>query len=158
MKASPTPLLKPAGWTVAAVAAVVAFVLLIQALGFRWDPFDRAGRRIDAAEARAAMAEADAAARRIEAEGAAVQARHLETHHQQALELGRATARARAGARSANDAEQSLDPARAARLAEHDRELCLIAPGICVAAAAEPAAGGDHLLPAGPAAGAADPG
>jgi hypothetical protein len=147
--------LKPVGW---AVAAVVAFVLLVQALGFRWDPFDRASRRIEAAEARAATAEADAAARRLESEGAAAQQRRLEAHQQQALDLGRATTRARDEARNAHDAEQILDPARAARIAGHDRELCRIAPAICTAAAAESAIGGDHAVPPGPVAGAADPG
>ena len=150
--------LKPAGWAVAAVAAVIVFVLLVQALGFRWDPFDRASRRIEAAEVRAATAEADAAARRLESEGAAAQQRRLEAHQQQALDLGRATIRAREEARNAHDAEQILDPARAARIADHDRELCLIAPVICAAAAAEPAIGRDHAVPPGPVAGATDPG
>lgn len=158
MRPPVTPLLKPVGWVLAAAAAVVVFVLLVQALGFRWDPFDRAGRRIEAAETRAADAEADAAARRLENVGAVAQQRRLEIHQQQALELGRVTTRAGEEARNAHDAEQFLDPARAARLAGHDRELCRIAPAICAAAAGEPAGGGDDAVPAGPIAGAADAG
>jgi hypothetical protein len=153
------PLLKLFGWAVAAAAAVVALVLLGQALGFRWDPFDRAGRRIEAAEARAAGAEAEVAARRLEVEGAVAQARRIDIHQQQALGLGRVTARAQAEGRTADDADRPLDPARAARLAEHDRELCHLAPAICVGpAAAEPAAGSDEALLARPVAGAADAG
>lgn len=152
------PLLRVAGWIAAAVAALVILVVMGQALGFRWDPFNRTGRRLDAAEARAATAEADAAARRLEVEGAAAQDRRLETYHQQTLGLGRATARAQAEGRNAHDAEQPLDPARAARLAEHDGQLCLIAPAICAAAPPEPAGGGDHAVPPGAVAGATDAG
>ena len=150
-------MLKPAGWLIAGLLAVAALMLLVQTLGFRWDPFDRTHRRLEAAEVRAEMAEAHAATCRLEVAGAAVQARRLETHHRQALDLGRATARAEAGARSSNDAEQPLDQARAARLAGHDRELCRLAPGICAAPEAEPAVGGHDTLPAGPTAGTADP-
>ncbi|MDY6923660.1 MAG: hypothetical protein SWI22_06865 [Pseudomonadota bacterium] len=158
MKPPVLSLAKPAGWALAALALAVAFAVLVQALGFRWDPFDRAARRIEAAETRAAAAEADAGARRLESEGAAAQQRRLEVHHQQALELGRVTTRAREEARNAHDAEDLLDPARAARLAGHDRELCRLAAALCGAAPLEPADDGDHAVPAGPVAGAADPG
>ena len=151
-------LLTPVGWSLLAVALVVAIALAGHGLGFRWDPFDLNRRRIVSAETRAAAAEADAAARRLEVEGAAAQARRSDAHHRHVLELERATARAQAGARRAHDAEHPLDPARAGRLAEHDRELCRIAPPICIAAATEPAAGDDRSVPPGPAAGAPDAG
>jgi len=148
----------PAAWAALAVAAAAALVLFAHSLGFRWDPFDRAGRRLAAAEARAAAAEADAAARRLEREGAAAQDRRLDIHHQQALALARATARAEAGARSAHDADQPLDPDRVRRLSDHDRQLCGLAPAVCAAAPARLAGGGDHAVPAGSAAGTADAG
>ncbi|HVK42335.1 MAG TPA: hypothetical protein VM471_07645 [Phenylobacterium sp.] len=125
-------------------------IILIHALGFRWDPFDRSGRRLQAAEARAVTAELDAAARRLEVEGAISQAGRIENHQQQALELVRATTRAQAETRNAHDAELPLDPTRADRLADHDRQLCLIAPDICGdAAEADLAAGGNHPLRTG---------
>ncbi|WP_177221862.1 hypothetical protein [Brevundimonas viscosa] len=148
----------PAATAVLVAAAVAALVLLAHGLGFRWDPFDRTGRQIAAAEARAAAAEADAAARRLEREGAAAQRRRLDIHHQQALALERATARAEAGARSAHDADQPLDPDRVRRLADHDRELCRIAAHLCDPAANSSADGGDDTLSAGSPAGPADAG
>ncbi|MFN3932902.1 MAG: hypothetical protein ACK4JY_14285 [Brevundimonas sp.] len=157
MKPLALSLLKPAGWVLAALAVAVVFMLLVQGLGFRWDPFDRAGRRLEAAETRAAAAEAEADARRLESEGAVAQQRRVETHHQQAMELGRATTRAGAEARNADDAEQPLEPARAARLAGHDRELCRIAPAVCPDAAADATGGGGHAVPAGAVAGRSDP-
>ncbi|MBU1386017.1 MAG: hypothetical protein KKG14_01155 [Alphaproteobacteria bacterium] len=150
--------LKPTGWALAAVVVAIVFVVVVEAAGFRWDPFDRAGRRLEAAEARAAAAEAEVAARRLESEGAVAQQRRLETHHQQALELGRATTRAGDEARNAYDAEHILDPARAARLAGHDRELCRLAPAICPAASTDPAGGGGYAVPAGAVAGGGRPG
>lgn len=143
-------LAKSALWAAAAVASAAALIILIHALGFRWDPFNRTVRRLQAAEARAATAELDAAARRLEVEGAVSQAGRLETHQQQALELVRATTRAQAETRNAHDAELPLDPTRAARLADHDRKLCFIAPDICAGPAEAGLAGsGDHPLPAG---------
>ncbi|WP_292114644.1 hypothetical protein [Brevundimonas sp.] len=148
----------PAGRIAALVLALGAALLLAHGLGFRWDPFDRAARRLAAAEARATAAESDAAARRLEREAAVTQSRRLDIHHQQALALERATARAEAGARNAHDAEHPLDPDRIGRLSDHDRRLCDLAPEVCAAAPAGPAVGGDEPLPAGPAAGPADAG
>jgi hypothetical protein len=144
--------LTPWGWALAAVIAVGLLLALAGGLGLRWDPFDTAGRRLRAAEARAETAMLDAAARRLEVEAAAEQAARLDTHHQQAVAVGRATARAAAQARSAHDADTPLDPDRTARLAGHDRELCRLAPDICRPAAPDPAARGVNALrPAAPA-------
>jgi autotransporter translocation and assembly factor TamB len=141
--------LKPLGRVVVAALAAGALVLIGHGLGLRWDPLDLAGRRLRAAQVQAAAATADAAARRLEVEGAADQARRIDHHHQQTAATERATARAAADARNAHDASTPLDPARAARLAGHDRELCRLAPAVCAAAAPEPADGGDDALRAG---------
>ncbi|MBX9460309.1 MAG: hypothetical protein KL785_03585 [Brevundimonas sp.] len=142
----------PSGWIVPAVALAVLVIAVGHGLGVRWDPFDLSGRRARAAEARAAVAAADAGARRFESEGMAGQARRLEHLHQQAVTVARETAAAAAQARSASDASIPLDPARADRLLRHDRELCRLAPAACGPAEADPAAGGDPAVRAGPAA------
>ena len=133
-------------------ALIVAATVLGHGLGLRWDPFDLSGRRLRAAEARAAIAVADAGARRLESERMADQARRLDHLHQQAVSVARVTAEAAAQARSAPDASTPLDPARAGRLLRHDRELCRLAPAVCGSAAADPAAGGDQAVRSGPAA------
>lgn len=142
----------PAGWIVLAAALVVLAAGVGHGLGLRWDPFDLSGRRFRAAEARAAIAVADAGARRLETEGRADQARRLEHLHQQAVAVARVTADASSQARSAHDASTPLDPARAGRLLHHDRELCRLSPALCRPSTADPAAGGDPAMRAGPAA------
>ena len=143
--------LTPVGWSLLAAALLLAVVVLGHGLGLRWDPFGLAERRLRTAEAHAAAAASDALARGLETEGMAEQARRLEHHHQQAVAIERATAVARAQARSAHDASIPLDPARAGRLVRHDHELCRLAPAICGPAPAEPAAGGGDALRSGPA-------
>jgi hypothetical protein len=144
--------LTPLGWGLALALTAGLVLALGQGLGLRWDPFGLADRRVAAAEVRAAASEADAAARRLEVEGAADQARRIDDHHQQAVSIARATERAETGARNAHDAAVPLDPARAARLREHDRRLCDLAPVVCSAAAADPARSGGDAVPAGSAA------
>jgi hypothetical protein len=140
----------PAGWIV--LAAALAVLATVGGLGLRWDPFDLSGRRLRAAETRAAIAVADAGARRLETEGMADQARRLEHLHQQTVAVARVTAAASAQARSAHDASTPLDPARADRLLLHDRELCRLSPAVCGPSPTDPAAGGGQTMLAGPAA------
>lgn len=142
--------LTPAGWIVLAAALIILAVMAGHGLGLRWDPLDLSGRRIRAAEARAATAAAEVSARRHEKEGMAEQARRLEHLHQQAVGVAQATAATTAHARSAPDASTPLDPARADRLLRHDRELCRLAPAACGPSAPDPAAGGDQAVRPGP--------
>ncbi|MDO9609315.1 MAG: hypothetical protein Q7J26_12385 [Brevundimonas sp.] len=150
--------LTPLGWI--AVAGVVAGLAatLMGGLGFRWDPLNLQQRRLAAAEARAAAGEgaakAQAAARRLEAEGAQTVLRRLDDFQQQQTAAERVTAAAVAQARNADDAEIPLDRRRADYLRGHDRELCRLAPdlGGC-AGAAEPAGGGDAPVRPGGASG-----
>ncbi|MDP3802526.1 hypothetical protein [Brevundimonas sp.] len=144
--------LTPLGRGLAVAAALAAALALGHGLGLRWDPFNLAGRRLAAAEGRAAAAESDAVARRLELEGGVEQTRRIDIQHQQAVSVARATDRAADQARNAHDASLPLDPARAARLREHDRRLCDLAPAVCGPAPADPAPGGDDAVPAGPAA------
>ena len=143
---SPLGLLRiptPIGWGLLAAGAAIVFLLAGHGLGLRWDPFGLSARRLAAAEAREQAAAADVAARRLEVEGAEAAARRLAIHQHNRLELERATVLAEARARSAHDAETPLDPDRIARLVDHDRELCGLAPAVCPAAAADPSVGGD---------------
>jgi hypothetical protein len=150
--------LTPRGWAVLVGAALSLGLIALHGLGVRWDPLGLSERRLEAAEARHAIAVADAAARRLEVEAAGDQARRLDKVHQQDVAVARATARATTQARSAHDADHPLDPLRAARLADHDRELCRLAPIVCAAAAPEPAPDGDDPLHPAPTARGTDRG
>ncbi|WP_312599382.1 hypothetical protein [Brevundimonas sp.] len=143
--------LTPVGWMAAGVAAVICLVVLLGGLGFRWDPLNLQQKRLAAAQDRARTASTEAAAqdraRRLEAEGAADQALRVDHYQQKTTKAERATAAILVQARSADDADQPLDPRRADRLRDHDGQLCRIAPDLdgC-AAATGPAAGGDAAL------------
>lgn len=128
--------LTPLGWLTLVGAAVVLLATAGRGLGLRWDPFDLQQRRLETAQARATQAERDAEARRIEAAGQAQQGIQLEIHHRQTLAVERATVAAVTQARSAEDANDPLDPMRADRLRAHDRELCRLAPDLDGCAAA----------------------
>ena len=129
--------LTPTGRLVLVGLALVALLGIAgRGLGLRWDPFGFQQRRVERAEARAAWAETDVAARRAEVAGQAAQAIHLETHHRHILAVERATVAAVTQARSAEDANDLLDPVRADRLRAHDRELCRLAPDLDGCAAA----------------------
>ncbi|MFC0634586.1 hypothetical protein [Brevundimonas balnearis] len=133
--------------------ALAGVLALAGGLGVRWDPFGLAARRLDRAEARAIAAETE-----VERLNAALEAdRALAAVRERAVE--RVTV-ARASvddltrrAEGAPDARTPLDPDRLARLREHDRRLCGIAPHLVGCAGdAEPAAGGgDAVSPGGPA-------
>lgn len=122
--------LTPLGWLVLIGAAFVLLTITGRGLGLRWDPFSLQQRRLEVAEARATQAESEAEARRVEAAGRAQQAALAEVHHRQTLAVERATVAAVTQARSAEDANELLDPVRADRLRAHDRELCRLAPDL----------------------------
>ena len=126
--------LTPLAWLAAGVVALVCLVVLLGGLGFRWDPLNLQQKRLAAALDRARTASAEAAAqdraRRLEAQGAADQALRVDHHQQKTTKAERATAAVLVQARSADDADQPLDPRRADRLRDHDGQLCRIAPGL----------------------------
>jgi len=128
--------LTPLGWLALVAAAVLLLAVTGRGLGLRWDPLDLQQRRLEQADARAAQAESDAEARRIETAEQTQQAARLEIHHRQTLAVERATVAAVTQARSADDANDPLDPMRADRLRAHDRELCRLAPDLDGCAAA----------------------
>jgi hypothetical protein len=129
-------MLTPLGWLALMGAAVLLLAITGRGLGLRWDPFDLQQRRLETVQARATRAESDAEARRIEAAGQAQQAARVEIHHRQILAVERATVAAVTQARSAEDANDPLDPVRADRLRAHNRELCRLAADLNGCAAA----------------------
>ena len=150
--------LTPLGWVAVAGAVLGLVATLLGGLGFRWDPLGLQQRRLAAAEARATAGEgaalAQAAARRLESEGARDLLRRLDDFQQQQTATARVTATAVAQARNADDAETLLDSRRADRLRGHDRELCRLAPDLDGCAdTAEPSGGGDAAVRTGGAAG-----
>ena len=118
-------------WVVVALIAVGLALAAANGLGLRWDPFDLQGRRLEAARSRAALAEADAHARRAERDGDRIVNRETEAVRQTEIEVGRVTATAIQQAREADDADTPLAPDRVRRLDDHDRELCRHAPALC---------------------------
>ncbi|WP_339932377.1 hypothetical protein [uncultured Brevundimonas sp.] len=135
------------GRIVLMIGLLLAMVLVGQGLGLRWDPLNLGARRLEAARNRTAVAEADAAARRLEREGDAGQSRAMDQLHRQTLAVTRLTAPAILEARLDDDADLPLAPSRARRLRAHDRELCRLAPAVCAGpATADPAGAGDDAL------------
>ncbi|QCQ99451.1 hypothetical protein [Brevundimonas sp. SGAir0440] len=150
--------LTPLGWLAAAATALALGFVLLGGLGFRWDPLNLQHKRLEAARIQArdaaAVAAAQADARRIETEGAAVQARRVDHYYHTTGAARRVTTAAVAQARSADDADQPLETLRADRLRDHDGELCRIAPDLAgCAGATDLARGGDTSVRAGDPAG-----
>jgi hypothetical protein len=146
--------LTPLGWTAGIVAAVGLVAIVLGGLGFRWDPLDLDRRRLEQARGRAALADAEAEARRLEAEGADAQVRRTEHLNHTKTAIVAVTAAAVEQARSADDANTPLESERADRLRAHDRELCRLAanPDGCTGAAGA-AGGGDATVRPGDLAG-----
>lgn len=146
----------PAGGLVSAVLLLAFLALIAFALGgagFRFDPFNSAGRRIQTAEAAATAAASDASARRIEAAGARDTTTRVEVVLQQAAAAEQAAFSLTSDARIAIDAKDPLDPDRSRRLRDFDDQLCAIRPAICADSgdAAPPGNAGDRdrTLPSG---------
>jgi hypothetical protein len=139
--------LTPAGWVAVAGAAVLIAVSVAGGLGFRWDPFNHAERRREAAEARADRAEVEERTRTLEVEGGRELMRRREVQHQMRVQAVELTVAAVTLAEEAPDAEIPLDLARAARLRAHDDGLCGLGVLDCAGPAAHPSGGGDPPLP-----------
>ncbi|MFN3353240.1 MAG: hypothetical protein ACK4Z5_06510 [Brevundimonas sp.] len=147
------------GWRVAVglapwVLALAGVLALAAGLGVRWDPFGLGARRLNRAEARAVAAEIQ-----VERLNAALEAeRGLAAVREQAVTRA-AVAQASVDdltirAEGAPDARTPMDPDRLARLREHDRRLCELAPHLRGCAdRAEPARGGHDPVSSGAAAG-----
>jgi len=131
--------LTPWGWGLMVLVVVVLAVGIGRGLGLRWDPFDVAGRRLEAVETRAETLDRDLSARRLEVEGAQAQARRTTRHHQTLNVVAATTARTLGRTEQADDAEILLEAGRADQLRDHDRDLCRLSPAVCDAATTDPA-------------------
>ena len=136
----------PFGGLVAVVIFIAFAALLIMAaggLGFRFDPFDGLAHRADRAEATAATAVSDAAARGIEAAGERDTAARVDVVVRQIEAADRVAFSLTSDARIAIDAKDPLDPDRARRLRAVDQQLCDARPAICPDNSATPRDAGD---------------
>lgn len=133
----------PWGWTLAVLALLAFGWLVIVALGgfgFRFDPFNSAEKRADAAETRAATATTNAGARAKEAAGARDTTVKVERTLDQVRRAETIAVDLTTQARAATDANQDLDPDRRARLRNEYERLCASRPAVCPP---DPAASGD---------------
>lgn len=124
--------LTPLGWLIAGIALLMAVALIAWGWNnlWAWLPWSNEAR-LDRVEARADHAESDASARGLEAQGNAEQVRRTEAYGDIRIRVEGVTAAAVTEARSAPDATEPLSGERAARLRDHDRQLCVIAPASC---------------------------
>ena len=131
-----TRTLTPLGWLIAGIAVLMAVALIAWGWNniWAWLPWS-AEARLDRAEARVDRAEGDASARGLEAQGNAEQVRRTEAYGDIRVRVEAATAESITQARSAPDATDPIAADRAARLRDHDRQLCVIAPASCPTAA-----------------------
>lgn len=131
----------PVHWIMGGVAVlclIVAAVLVLQDLGFRFDPFRTAERRAARAEAVAATARADAAARGFEVDGARATVRMVQQGADIQAAADRIATRYATEARATADAPLPPDPDRSRRIRDADRGLCDLRPASCAARAAAP--------------------
>jgi|GEM_PF-224329 len=142
------------GLVLAAIAGTALLVAVLGVVGFRFDPFDLAGRKLERATAEASQSKVEAAAASIEAAGARDTTTRVEITLAQSAAAQDLANHLSTLTRSAPDANEPLDPARIARLRDFDRQLCAVRPAICpdapdTAAAKGDAADGPAGLPAG---------
>lgn len=149
----------PAHWILTAIAvlcAVVAFCLVANGLGFRWDPFNSADRKVASADRRAARAEgqaaaarSDSAARSAEAAGARETTRQVERAGQDRAAVDRIVNRYATQIEATH--ETTPVPDDGADLRGVYDELCDLRPSVCDAAAqpapARAAGDGPRVLP-----------
>ncbi|MFS0720744.1 hypothetical protein [Brevundimonas phoenicis] len=144
----------PFGLFLRILLAIGLALLVLGAIGFRFDPFDSLQKRADRAEASAAAANTDAAARRIELAGAADTVRRIDRITVQIRAADAIAHQSALSAQDAPDAKHPVDPARLARLRHADQQLCDLRPGICTdapAAARHADPGDDAMHPSPPA-------
>ena len=127
--------LTPLGWWAMVLAVGLMLLIVGRGLGLRWDPLHLQARRMEAAQQRLGQAESEATARSLEAAARGRQVESLDAFHRNAKAVTQTTVAAETRARTADDADTPLDPDRARRLRDHDRELCRLAPAVAGCAA-----------------------
>jgi hypothetical protein len=140
------------------IVLVVLALFVLSRLGFKFDPFNLSGRRLDAAVAEAETATSQSDAYELQAGGEVASAQRVDAFTHLTIDIQRAGAAADAESRSAPDANTPYPVDRADRLRGVDRELCEASPRTCQAAAPDDARGGDTALSADAGAGSPDAG
>lgn len=135
----------------AALVAAGLLILLVTGAYWKGRIEGAAGERSKAAAARAAAAVAE-----VETRGERESAQRAEIVVRQRTAADRAVAELARDAHQSEDADEPLDPGRAARLRAHDERLCDANPGLAGCAPVGDAAGGDPALRTPPAARGAD--
>lgn len=111
--------------------AVLAVFMVLDGLGFRFDPFDLSAKRLARAEQLRDQAQQDATARRIEAAGTVETLRRVEKVTIQIRAAEQIAFQSATAASEAPDANTPVDPARLDRLRLADDRLCQLRPAIC---------------------------
>lgn len=130
-------------WAVMALAVLAAVILAATVWDRMWSwlPWSDESR-LERAEARAEVAEADARSQGARAAGEAETGRAIERHTIIVRAADRVAAAAEVEARTAPDADTPLDPDRARRIHDAQRGLCAVAPTICEEPRPDPSDGG----------------
>lgn len=123
--------LRIAGLALAGIAAIALAVVVLGAVGFKFDPFDLQARKLERAQAGQAVAETAATTATIEAIGARDTTTRVEIALSQRDAARDSVTQLSAHSWSAPDAQTPIDPDRIARLRDFDQQLCAIRPAIC---------------------------
>lgn len=137
----------PWGWALG-ILAVLALawlaITVLGGLGFRFDPFNSAEKRLEMAQTTAVTATIAAGARAQEAAGARDTTRKVEHTLGQVRRAETIATDLTTQARAAPDANQDLDPDRRARLRSEYERLCDARPAVCASDPSAPGNAGDR--------------
>lgn len=132
--------------------ALLAIFMVLNGLGFRFDPFDLSAKRLATAEQQRDHAHQDASARRIESAGTVETLRRVEQVTIQIRAAEQIAFQSATDAAEAPDAHSPVDPERLERLRLADDRLCQLRPAICAepTPTTDPATGHRSVPPAAP--------
>lgn len=137
----------PWGWALSVLAVLVLgwlAIAVLGGLGFRFDPFNTAEKRLETAQTTAVTATIAAGARAQEAAGARDTTLKVEHTLGQVLRAEAIAVDLTTQARAAPNANQDLDPDRRARLRSEYERMCDARPAVCAPDPAAPRDAGDR--------------
>lgn len=132
----------------AGLLTLLAAVVALDGLGFRFDPLGLSAKRLARAEQQRDLAKQDATARTIEAAGSVETLRRVEQVTIKIRAAEQIAFQSATAAAEAPDANTPVDPARLARIRLADDRLCQLRPDICTGTTTSPdsATGGSALF------------
>jgi len=137
----------PWGWALGLLAILALgwlAIAVLGGLGFRFDPFNTAEKRLETAQTTAVTATMAAGARAQEAVGARDTTLKGEHTLDQVRHAETIAAELTTQARAAPNANEDLDPDRRARLRNEYKRLCAARPAVCPPDPAAPGDAGDR--------------